>query len=294
MSPILEVIDLVKDYGKFRAVNGLSFSIPSGICFGLLGPNGAGKTSTIEIIEGIKKPTGGTILFNGAPRDKHFATQAGIQFQSTALMDYLTVRENLELFKGFYPKTVPIDELVERCDLSEFLDHNATKLSGGQHQRLLLALALINDPQIIFLDEPTTGLDPQSRRRFWQLIEEIKREGKTVVLTTHYMDEAEYLCDHLIIVDHGQIIAEGSPQELLDEHFGHVSVRIPHKDYLHIDKDFPEPYDIHNSHIEIYSHAVEATIALLLERGIPLTSLQVHNPTLEDVFLKLTGHSLRE
>ena len=291
---IIEVRALTKHYRNVNAVNGISFSITQGHCFGLLGPNGAGKTTTIEMIEGITKPTAGEIFFMGEPRDKRFAQHAGIQFQQTALMDFLSVRETLALFSTFYSKTLSIDELVVLCDLQEFIGQQATKLSGGQRQRLLLALALINDPMIVFLDEPTTGLDPQSRRRFWEMIKRIKAQGKTIVLTTHYMDEAEQLCDELVFIDHGRIIDQGSPQQLLAKHFEHISVAICLDDFPAqaggIDGEIIRTDD----DVLIQTTSVEQTIAQLIAHNVPLTSLRVHNPTLEDVFIKLTGHGLRE
>lgn len=294
MSAIIEVKQLVKHYKDVHAVNGLSFSIPKGICFGLLGPNGAGKTTTIEIMEGITAATSGEVLYKGQANNPSFKQEAGIQFQSTALMDYLTVKEVLELFASFYPRTTALEQLITQCHLSEFVDHQAAKLSGGQRQRLLLALALVNDPDIIFLDEPTTGLDPQSRRNFWQLIESIKRDGKTVVLTTHYMDEAEQLCDQLVIVDRGQIIAEGSPSDLLDEHFKHVFVCLAKNDVPAQTLEQLSPSIVDHEQITIESPSVEETLQTLIQGGAQLGSLQVRNPTLDDLFLKLTGHTLRE
>jgi ABC-2 type transport system ATP-binding protein len=297
--PIIEVSDLVKHFKTVKAVDGLSFSIPQGICFGLLGPNGAGKTTTIEMMEGLTPPSSGEIRYKGISNNPVFKQQAGIQFQSTALMDFLTVKEVLILFSSFYERTLPLETLVEQCHLSEFLHQQAAKLSGGQKQRLLLALALVNDPDILFLDEPTTGLDPQSRRNFWHLIKSIKAQGKTVVLTTHYMDEAEQLCDHLVIVDHGQIIAEGSPSALLHDHFDHVFVCLDAQD---LPADFSPtdrqgtPYQLqrHGQQVTIESTSVEYTLQQLIQAGAKLHSLQVRNPTLDDLFLKLTGHSLRE
>ncbi len=293
MSPILEVRRLTKHYKTVNAVNGISFSIESGTCFGLLGPNGAGKTTTIEMIEGITTPTSGEILYKGEPRDGHFKTEAGIQFQSTALMDYLTVTEVLELFARLYPEPQPREKLIELCQLQEFLQQPASKLSGGQRQRLLLAMALINDPEIVFLDEPTTGLDPQSRRNFWHLIEDIKTHGKTVVLTTHYMDEAQQLCDHLVIVDRGRVIAEGSPKQLLQKHFDHVFVCLDREavpNGLKLDTRVSQQ----GEQIAIETVSVEATLDSLIQQQVSLNSLQVRNPTLDDLFLKLTGHSLRD
>ncbi|MGS2724172.1 ABC transporter ATP-binding protein [Porticoccus sp. GXU_MW_L64] len=298
MQPIIQVRNLVKQFGDFCAVNDISFDIPEGICFGLLGPNGAGKTTTIEIIEGIKKPTSGDILYRGQPRDEQFKLDVGIQFQSTALMDFVTTREVLELFGGFYDTPMDIQQLAELCQLQEFLDSFATKLSGGQKQRLLLAIALINDPKLLFLDEPTTGLDPQSRRNFWELIENIKQQGKTVLLTTHYMDEAEQLCDQLIIMDHGKIIAEGSPKQLLNHHFGHSYICLDNSCLENTElasqlEDLPLPINQTGSQLEIQTDSVEQTIRQLIERRVNLSSLRVRNPTLDDLFLKLTGHRLR-
>lgn len=292
MDFIVEVKNLRKCYGSLTAVDGISFGIPAGICFGLLGPNGAGKSTTIEMIEGIKNPSEGEILYKGKPRDASFAEQCGIQFQSTALQDFLSVREVLALFAALYPNTLPIDTLVEQCDLSEFLDSQANKLSGGQKQRLLLALALINDPEIIFLDEPTTGLDPQSRRRFWELIAGIKARGKTVVLTTHYMDEAEVLCDDLLIIDHGRIVDRGSPRQLLNKHLPHKQVRLQAKN-LDLDKVHGQATQTADE-LRIETVSIEQTVQDLIAQHCDLSTLRVHNPTLEDLFIKLTGHALRD
>jgi len=187
MPTILEVRDLVKRYPGVTAVDGIRFAVEGGECFGLLGPNGAGKTTTVEMMEGITAPSAGEVLYRGRPVDAHFRQEVGIQFQSTALQDFLTVRETLKLFRSFYTKGLDIEELVQMCTLQEYVDRDARKLSGGQRQRLLLALALVNDPEVLFLDEPTTGLDPQARRNFWDLIRAIKARHKTVILTTHYM-----------------------------------------------------------------------------------------------------------
>ena len=292
-TPIIEIRNLSKQFGEVLAVNDVSLTITSGTCFGLLGPNGAGKSTTIEIIEGITHQSTGEVLFNGAPRERNFANVAGIQFQSTALMDFLTVQDVLDLFGSLYPRTVPKQELVNQCELGSFLDRNVAKLSGGQRQRVLLALALINDPEIIFLDEPTTGLDPQSRRNLWRLIEEIKAKGKTILLTTHYMDEAEILCDDLAIMDEGRVIARGAPNSLLRDHYDFVMVLIDReewRDNIDIRDNFYEAED----RMVIESRSVTETINALIAHDVALTSLQVRNPTLEDLFLKLTGHSLRE
>jgi len=293
MQPIIVVDHLRKQYGSVVAVDEVSFSIAEGICFGLLGPNGAGKTTTIEMMEGILAPTSGVILYRGAPRSKNFLQEIGIQFQSTALMDFMTVRETLNLFSQFYEQTEPLETLVQQCDLGDFLDRYANKLSGGQQQRLLLALAILNRPQLVFLDEPTTGLDPQARRNFWQLIDTIKKRGATVILTTHYMDEAEQLCDELAIMDRGKIIAQGSPAQLLHEHFGYIYVCLDRADCESVLDQFPEK-DVQGERVFIRSTSVEKTLQALIASGVPLHSLSVRNPTLEDLFLKLTGHRLRE
>ncbi|GAB2196343.1 ABC transporter ATP-binding protein [Sessilibacter sp. MAH4] len=294
MTTILEIKDLHKRFKKVSAVNGVSFAIKQGTCFGLLGPNGAGKTTTIEMIEGITEPTSGEILYKGISHNPAFKDEAGIQFQSTALMDFLTVIEVLELFAGFYKNPQDINTLVERCYLSEFLHQPAAKLSGGQRQRVLLAIALINNPEIIFLDEPTTGLDPQSRRNFWHLINDIKKSGKTIVLTTHYMDEAQSLCDELVIVDKGKIIAQGSPKNLLKEHFGisYICLRDGDLSPEHLEKF--EQVETKSDEIILVSKHLEQSLQELINCGANLSSLQIRNPTLDDLFLKITGHSLRE
>jgi len=291
MTDILTVHRLVKRFKSVTAVNDISFSVPPGQCFGLLGPNGAGKTTTIEMMEGISKPSSGEVRLFGEPADRRAYERIGIQFQNTALQDYLTVEETLKLFGAFYPLTLPREELIDLCSLGDFLDRDTRRLSGGQRQRLLLALALINDPDLVFLDEPTTGLDPQSRRNFWELVQGIKRRGKTIVLTTHYMDEAQVLCDDIAIMDQGRIIERGSPDELLSRHFDGVMVHMP--------KAAAEgrtlPFEVLelDDRLEIQTGQVDRTVQQLTAAGIPLDGLQVKSPNLEDLFLKLTGHALR-
>lgn len=293
MTPLLEARRLVKHYRAVKAVNGVSFSIPKGICFGLLGPNGAGKTTTVEMIEGILPPTSGETLYLGSPIDERFRNDAGTMFQSTALQDYIRVDEALRLFQSFYRRTRPLDELIERCALGDFLDRDVQRLSGGQRQRLLLAIALVNDPQILFLDEPTTGLDPQSRRNFWKLVHDIKGEQKTLVLTTHYMEEAYELCDEIAIMDHGHIIAQGTPRALLKKHFDNAVITLPAN---HVPDGLdPHPDLIHrsNGQVEILSDDLNRSIRQLVDQGVSLAQLQVRSRTLEDLFLELTGHDLR-
>ncbi|MGF1645208.1 MAG: ABC transporter ATP-binding protein [Thiotrichales bacterium] len=292
MSYLLEVRDLVKQYPEVRAVDGLSLGIAPGICFGLLGPNGAGKTTTIEILEGVTTATSGEVFFRGEPRDAGYREAIGIQFQSTALQDFQTVREALVLFRGFYRKRADLDEIVALCHLEDLLGRDTRRLSGGQRQRLLLAIALINDPELVFLDEPTTGLDPQSRRNFWDLIDMIRRRGKTILLTTHYMDEAEILCDEIAIVDRGRIVAQGSPRQLLAEHFAGALIRLP----VHAVDDcgrLPGQVTQRREQVEIATDDVNGTISALQGLGVALHELRITRPTLDDLFLKLTGRALR-
>ncbi len=290
--PLLEVRNLIKHYPQVQAVNGVSFNLAAGTCFGLLGPNGAGKTTTVEILEGIHTPTAGEILYKGEPVGKKFRNEAGIMFQSTALQDYITVRETLQMFARLYPQHADIDNLIARCNLGEYLDRDNRKLSGGQRQRLLLAIALVNNPDMIFLDEPTTGLDPQARRNFWDLIESIKAEGRTILLTTHYMDEAYVLCDDIAIMDHGQIIAQGSPKQLLAKHFNDVVLQLPAADMKNADT-LPYAVHQHKELIEITTQDVNQTIQELLARDISLSHLQIRSRNLDDLFLELTGKQLR-
>ncbi len=286
--PLLETRNLTKRFKELTAVDGLNLAVRPGVCFGLLGPNGAGKTTTLEMIEGILPPDGGQILFKGEPAGLAFRESVGIQFQATALPDLLHVNEVLRLFGAFYRKTAAIEELRELCDLGEFWDRDASQLSGGQRQRLLLAMALVNDPEIVFLDEPTTGLDPQARRRFWDLVRLIRKRGKTVVLTTHYMDEAYELCDEIAIMDRGKIIAQGSPNELLTEHFRGLSIRIPKAEWDPSAIPDVETFDRGDA-FELMTEHPEATMRALLDRGVPLGGVQIRSKNLEDLFLKLTG-----
>ena len=293
MTALLETHRLVKRFNGVNAVNGIDLAIPAGCCFGLLGPNGAGKTTTVEMLEGVREPTSGTIRYRGEPLGPRFRQEVGIMFQSTALQDFITGRENLRMFGSFYPRALPLADLVEACSLGEFLDRDTRKLSGGQRQRLLLAIALVNDPDLIFLDEPTTGLDPQARRNFWELIHRIKERGKTVLLTTHYMEEAYHLCDEIAIMDHGRIIAQGTPRELLAAHFDDVVLQLPLA-------DFPDPAPalsqtvMHDRDtVEILTQDVNTAVRELLDRNISLARLQIRPRTLEDLFLELTGRELR-
>jgi ABC-2 type transport system ATP-binding protein len=291
MAAILSVRALKKHFGKVHAVDGVSFDVEDGVCFGLLGPNGAGKSTTVELLEGISRPTSGTVHYRGQPLGANYRARVGIQFQTTALQDFLTVHENLKFFRALYEQGPAIEELIEVCHLGEFLDRDSRKLSGGQRQRLLLAIALVNDPEVLFLDEPTTGLDPQARRNFWELVQGIKAKKKTVVLTTHYMEEAYLLCDEIAIMDHGHIIAQGSPQQLLAQHFNDTVLELPESEL--IEHKLSLPFVRKGELAEIMTPDVNAAVRQLLDAGVSIAQLKIRPRTLEDLFLELTGKDLR-
>ena len=292
MTTILQANNLIKNYPDVTAVDGIGFKVEAGSCYGLLGPNGAGKTTTMEILEGIIQPDTGEVLYQGRMVDENFRHEIGIQFQTTSLQDFQTVEEALQMFSAFYQTSVDLDELVELCHLREFIKRDTRKLSGGQRQRLLLAIALVNDPKLVFLDEPTTGLDPQSRRNFWSLIEGIKQAGKTILLTTHYMEEAYRLCDEIAIVDQGRIIIEGRPDDLLRQHFASTVIRLPRQAVNQPDR-LPDDIRLMDGKYELFTDNVPESISRLENLGFGLGDCQIGAPTLEDLFLKLTGHALR-
>ena len=293
MTLALEARHLVKKYPGITAVDDVSFAVEEGICFGLLGPNGAGKTTTVEIIEGVTNASSGEVWYYGAPAGQRFREEAGIQFQNTALQDFLTVRETLEMFRDLYDRQADLDEIIQACSLGDLEDRDNRKLSGGQRQRLLLGVALVNRPRLIFLDEPTTGLDPQARRNFWDLVHGILRGGATVILTTHYMDEAHILSDEIAIMDTGKIIAQGAPDTLLEERYQGLIIELP------ADAAADQLDGIEHSVyadlgiVEIVSHDVSASLKDLDARGITLDRIKIRQANLEDLFLDLTGHSLR-
>jgi ABC-2 type transport system ATP-binding protein len=292
-APTLEVHHLVKQYPAVTAVNGVSFAVPEGTCFGLLGPNGAGKTSTIEIMEGILPPTSGEVRYRGEPVGARLREEAGILFQKTALQDFLTVRQSVALFRGLYQSGLDVDEVLELCALEKLAGRDNRKLSGGQQQRLLLAIALVNDPKVLFLDEPTTGLDPQARRNFWALVESIKARRKTIILTTHYMEEAQLLCDEIAIMDRGRIIAQGAPQRLLSEHFAEVLLELPRHEFPEGARSLPLKLIDASDRVEISTHDLDGTLRALIEARVPLRNLRIRPANLEDLFLDLTGKELR-
>ena len=301
----IEVVDLVKTYGPLRAVDGVSFQVETGQIFGMLGPNGAGKSTTVEMVEGIRAADGGKIEVLGIDvrrEPRRVKERIGVQLQSTAFFKQLSARQLLALFGSFFPRSLPVEELIAAVNLDEKADDASGNLSGGQRQRLAIAIALVNDPAVVFLDEPTTGLDPQARRSLWEVITRLKAEGKTVLLTTHYLEEAEQLCDELIVIDHGRVIASGTPAGLINEHFERSTLefatddRLPPGTLEHLPAvDFCEEQ---NGQTRLRSSHVTRTTAALMElagsHGVELRGFSVHTATLEDVFLKLTGRRIRE
>jgi ABC-2 type transport system ATP-binding protein len=312
----VECTDLRKTYdGKVEAVRGISLQIEAGKCFGLLGPNGAGKTTTIEILEGLLAPTSGEVrifghTWNDNPRQ--LREWIGISLQETRLSEKLNVRETIELFASFYSEPRSAAEVLDELELTEKSDAWVGKLSGGQKQRLAVATALVGNPRILFLDEPTTGLDPQSRRQLWDIIRVFQKKGGTVLLTTHYMDEAERLCDHLAIVDHGQIIAEGTPSDLIERLGGHHVVEFQvsnnvsngstrnNNDNLDRWRSLPSVESVRreDSTVCLSVREPHLTIPALLDAvtrdGRQLEHLSTRQASLEDVFVQLTGRHLRE
>jgi ABC-2 type transport system ATP-binding protein len=284
---ILQVEDLHKSFGQVQAVRGINFEVPKGICLGLLGHNGAGKTTTVEMLEGITEADSGSILYKGEQLGKRLRNEAGIMFQHTALQEFITVRETLQMFARLYPESMPMEDLIRDFRLEELLGRETKRLSGGQRQRLLLAIALINNPDIVFLDEPTTGLDPHARRDFWSLIEKIKQQGKTILLTTHYMEEAYALCDQIIIMDTGKIIARGTPNDLLRQHFNDVVLTLPWAQVPEALQNQPNIYR-NREMAEILTSDVDEIIRMLQTADVPLADLRVRERTLEDLFLTLT------
>jgi ABC-2 type transport system ATP-binding protein len=307
----LSVTGLRKRFDDVVAVDGLDLEVRQGECFGLLGPNGAGKTTTIEICEGLTAPDAGEVVVLGRrwAGDAHaLRERLGIQLQETQLSEKLTVTETLQLFRSFYARGRPVDEVIALVQLGEKRRARVGTLSGGQKQRLALACALVGDPELVFLDEPTTGLDPQARRQVWDLVEELKRMGRTIVLTTHYMEEAERLCDRVAIVDHGRIIAEGTPRELVagigaqQVVFFAVDdgVSVPAEALEEIGRTVRTAHPARATdggwelHVSAPHQAIPALLGELARRGLPLAELRTHSPTLEDVFVSLTGRALRD
>ncbi|MFA6511736.1 MAG: ABC transporter ATP-binding protein [Patescibacteria group bacterium] len=310
--PVIEVKNLVKEYplpgkakGTFRAVDDVSFVVEKGEIFGLLGPNGAGKTTTLEIIEGLNKPTSGhtTVLGFDSHKDTNKVKyRIGIELQASSYYNELHLDETLKLFGTFYKKKVNADELLHIVDLTEKKKALVKELSGGQQHRFSIAAALVNDPDVVFLDEPTTGLDPQARRHLWQFIRKINTEGKTIILTTHYMDEAQELCNRVGVIDHGKIIALDTPRNLINnlESTARLTFRldtaIDPEEFKSIagvlEATKPnEHYELHISHASI---VIPPLMQWSESKGMRLHELEVHRASLEDVFLSLTGSELRD
>lgn len=299
---------LVKRYGDVLAVDGLDLEVRYGECFGLLGPNGAGKTTTVEILEGLLPPDAGEVEILGlrwATHERTLRERLGVQLQETQLADKLTVEETVRLFRSFYRHGRPVDEVLAIVQLDEKRGSWVSRLSGGQKQRLAVACALVSDPELLFLDEPTTGLDPQSRRQLWDLVTGFRARGRTVILTTHSMEEAQRLCDRVAIVDHGRIIAEGTPRELIASLGGEHVVEFA----LENGSDSLEEgwllslpgvreVNLEGAYILLTVTEVHRTVPALLEglgrQGASLSLLNTHHATLEDVFVSLTGRRLRD
>ncbi len=304
---VIEVEGLRKTYGSTTAVDGISFTVGQGEIFGMLGPNGAGKSTTVEMVEGLRKADGGRISVLGADVNKDgfgIREKIGVQLQIPSLLPLLNVAEILEVFGKAYRHAVPANRLIEQLSLQESRKVLVKHLSGGQQQRLSVALAMVNDPDVLFLDEPTTGLDPQARHNLWNVIEDMRNRGKTVFLTTHYMEEAERLCDRVAIMDHGKIIALDTPANLIGSYFKESAIQFhlepaPPKEVM---QAFEGVADVthDNGETVIYSSDVPATMSALFEyardNGLTgkLKNVFVRQATLEDVFLKITGRSIRQ
>ena len=309
--PSLLLRGVRKAFADVLAVDGLDLEVARGECFGLLGPNGAGKTTTIEICEGLTAPDAGKVEVLGMDW-QHDANELrhriGIQLQETQFPEKLTVEEILRLFRSFYRRGISVDESIRTAQLEEKRSARVGGLSGGQKQRLAMACALVSDPELLFLDEPTTGLDPQARRHLWDLVDQLKQAGRTIILTTHYMEEAERLCDRVAIMDHGRIIALGTPQQLISsigvEHIVEFAVTGHASGEGHVDaalltaipgvKSHRVDAGLHQLSVSELHSAVPLIFAALAAQGLHLSELRTHSATLEDVFVGLTGRNLRD
>ena len=304
-APIIQVVNLTKHYGPVQALRGVSFEVEEGEVFGLLGPNGAGKTSTVEILEGLRPADGGIVSVCGLDPQSSgsdFKQEIGAVLQATALPDKLRVGEAVSMFASFYKRRRDPAALLKRFGLEEKRNAFYSQLSGGQKQRLALAMSLVNEPRVLFLDEPTAGLDPQVRREIYTIIEELKKERKTILLTTHYIEEAEKLCDRVAIVDQGRVVTQGTPRELKQRSAGttRIELRLARPESDAALKQLEGVADCHASDgaYIVHSTRVPATIVSLVKyleaQGNELSSLDIAAPSLEDVFLELTGRSLRD
>ncbi len=305
MDAVVEVVNLVKSYGPLVAVDDVSFSVEPGEIFGVLGPNGAGKTTMVEMIEGLRKPDSGFIRVLGIDALKEpgrIKELIGVQLQTTTLYENIKVGEAIELFGSYYPRSIPCARLIEEVSLTDKKDSRVKQLSGGQKQRLALALALVNDPGVLFLDEPTTGLDPQARHNVWTMITDLRKKGKTVILTTHYMEEAEELCHRVAIMDHGKIIALDTPDNLivgtgLESRVEIIGAPQSLRSVLR-ETDLPAKISEDGNKLLLHtrkaSQVLKEVSRIAAEHDIDLGSISVKKATLEDVFLTLTGRQLRE
>jgi len=306
-TPVVEVKNLVKTYGPITAVNDISFSIRQSEIFGMLGPNGAGKTTTVEILEVLRTADSGQVSILGLDVDKaplKIKQKIGIQLQAPSLLPLLKVDEILGMFAGLYRQSLPLDQVLGILGLEESRHVLVKNLSGGQQQRLSVAMALVNDPELVFLDEPTTGLDPQARRGLWAAIEDMKGRGKTIFITTHYMDEAERLCDRVAIIDYGKIIALGTPHKLIMNSFEEKAIQfeLEYQESEAVWKNLPGAtrVAIDGNEVVLYSNNIPVTMSAVLrlveEKNLTgqLKDLHVREASLEDVFLKMTGRRIRE
>lgn len=306
-SPALVIHGLRKSFGDAIAVNGLDLEVRRGECFGLLGPNGAGKTTTIEICEGLTLPDAGTVQMLGRNWTQHageLRQRIGVQLQETQFPDKLTVEETIALFRSFFLRPLTVEQAIMMTQLQEKRRSRVGGLSGGQKQRLAMACALVGDPELLFLDEPTTGLDPQARRNLWALVDELKLNGRTIILTTHYMDEAERLCDRIAVMDHGRTIATGTPKELVASVGGEQIVEFAVASGVQLDAAmFTNISGIHSHQVRSGRHELTVSdfhttapriLETLTAHGLSLLEFQTHSTTLEDVFVSLTGRNLRD
>ncbi|HEU23829.1 MAG: ABC transporter ATP-binding protein [Mesoaciditoga sp.] len=303
MEKVLEVRNLKKKYGRFEALKGIDIDLYRGEIFGFLGPNGAGKTTTVEILEGLRKAGEGEITFFGhkihGQTPSFVKERIGVVLQETRFLDHLKVKEVIELFASFFKNAKSPEEIIKMVQIEEKAEDFTDNLSGGQRQRLAIATALVNDPDIIFLDEPTVGLDPQSRESVWKLVRDLKKNDKTIFLTTHYMEEAQALCDRISIIDRGKIVASDTPKNLIKKYGGKSEIdftcsELPSKSVIEELKSV----DIVDDHFRIETDDITKTLEWLVEwskrNSLKITDISLVEPTLEDVFLTLTGRGLRD
>lgn len=305
--PALAIQHLCKRFGSVVAVDDCELQVERGECFGVLGPNGAGKTTTIEICEGLTKPDSGTVEILGRnwSRDAHELRQCiGAQLQESQFQETLTVEETIRLFRSFFDRGMTVDRCIDTVQLEDKRKSRVGTLSGGQKQRLAMACALVGDPQVLFLDEPTTGLDPQARRHSWDLLGQLKRDGRTVILTTHYMEEAERLCDRIAVMDQGRVIAIGTPLQLISSVGGQHIIELATRDDTPIDvgalaglpgvQSHRVNASVHEIVVSDLHNTLPSIFAIMASRNSLLTQLRTHSATLEDVFVSLTGRKLRD